>query len=595
MIRPSRQHRGSTYLVVLGAATLVAIFGLMSICQQRIQRRSLIESNDMCQARWLAQIAIRLGILTIQSDSDWRSTFSESGANDEVDLNFGTFALEVTDPYDGDLTDDATDPILLTGIGRSGDAEQRMEMTLHAKKRPHDCLQYAFCINDSMLDDTDATIRADRPMSARIAEINSGHLYADVEAETISGTTYHGQTTVVSSEDRVTVPAMDAIVEYYLANGTTININQLPLETPNLIKNADMERGDGDDQPIDDWYPPPNPPNDVSCELVQDDSIAYSGTYSLFVKNREAWNAGPVQFVDDWVQPGSTYTLGVWIYSTSTCWYGFAWYTKGTQDSGNWIYSSTTYVSRNAWRYVTVTMTSPGWSGDLEMSFIKIRNASGTGEPDFYIDDITIKESILSSQGRFFYRQLLSPNHNPFSVSTNPEGIYIIDCAGLNLFIERSRILGTLVLKNPGSGTQIRSGPIHCSPAVPGYPAIIVYKTTLGTNNLAIGATRAGLSEADNGVNFNPAGAGYDSLGEDADMNDTLPSEIRGLVIVGGDISFSGDTLIRGAVLGNDDLLESHGTLRIDHDPTVLHNPPPGFDSEIEMISPAGATNKGVQ
>ena len=57
---------------------------------------------------------------------------------------------------------------------------------------------------------------------------------------------------------------------------------------------------------------------------------------------------------------------------------------------------------------------------------------------------------------------------------TNAQGLYWINCAGNKLVIERSRIKGTLLVLNPGSGSMIGAGPISWSPATPGYPALLV-------------------------------------------------------------------------------------------------------------------------
>ena len=101
------------------------------------------------------------------------------------------------------------------------------------------------------------------------------------------------------------------------------------------------------------------------------------------------------------------------------------------------------------------------------------RSPSGTSgtKDDFYTDDCDIREV---STGRYIYRKVLGPSVNPFGVGTNAHGVYWIDCAGNRITIERSRIRGTLVLINPGSGSSVGSGPINWSPAVPGYPALVV-------------------------------------------------------------------------------------------------------------------------
>jgi hypothetical protein len=72
---------------------------------------------------------------------------------------------------------------------------------------------------------------------------------------------------------------------------------------------------------------------------------------------------------------------------------------------------------------------------------------------------------------------------------TNAQGIYWIDCAGNKLVIERSRIVGTLLVTNPGAGSCINNGPINWTPAVAGYPALLVDADIATDANFSIRAT----------------------------------------------------------------------------------------------------------
>ncbi len=76
---------------------------------------------------------------------------------------------------------------------------------------------------------------------------------------------------------------------------------------------------------------------------------------------------------------------------------------------------------------------------------------------------------LLGTDARELSKTVISPNSNPFG-ATNPEGVYIIDCAGQTLKIRNCRIVGTIVLLNCGSDSEIGDNDINWEPAVPNFP-----------------------------------------------------------------------------------------------------------------------------
>jgi hypothetical protein len=246
----------------------------------------------------------------------------------------------------------------------------------------------------------------------------------------------------------------------------------------------------------------------------------------------------------------------------------------------------------NGWRTISVTVVAPSWSGALEYAFVKIAGGNSDNTVDYYVDNLTIREAIPGS--RLIYQKTLGPGVNPFgSGTTNPQGIYWIDCGGEKLYIERSRIKGTLLLLNPGSGSCIGPGPIHWSPAVAGYPALMVQADDINSADFTIAATTRPLGETENGVNYNPAGTPHSEFGTDADVDDIYPSEINGLIVVGDDVTFENDTIIRGQIIAGDDITSSGGALEVDYQPDSLLNPPPGFTNPATHTRP-GSVRKTV-
>jgi len=176
-------------------------------------------------------------------------------------------------------------------------------------------------------------------------------------------------------------------------------------------------------------------------------------------------------------------------------------------------------------------------------------------------------------------RVLLSPADNPFG-AVNPQGVYVVDCQSQQLLIHDSRIVGTLVLLNAGPGTAVL-GSMNWESAVPDYPALLVG----GSLELIIGS--AELSEADVGVNLNPPTTPFESL-FDADLTDTYPSVIKGLIYVSGDVASDTESLpfeytvpvdvsIDGALVVGRTLNSFTGVMSLTYRATYLNNPPPGF------------------
>ena len=172
------------------------------------------------------------------------------------------------------------------------------------------------------------------------------------------------------------------------------------------------------------------------------------------------------------------------------------------------------------------------------------------------------------------YRALLSPSNNDYGGGTNGEGIYVIDCQGLRMDIEESRIVGTLVLLNLDPLSEVR-GSVHWEPAVANFPALMV------SGNYNVNMSAVPLSEADVGANFNPAGTQY--LGaDDASLDDTYPSTIGGIVYVLGNLTTFDDVTLDGVLVVEYNLSVT-GNLSVTYRSGFFSDPPPGFIDRVQM------------
>ena len=236
--------------------------------------------------------------------------------------------------------------------------------------------------------------------------------------------------------------------------------------------------------------------------------------------------------------------------------------------NGNILVSSSTIVG-NAKATGTITGTVTGTTSPNTTPAWQMPDPAGVFE--YYTANGTAI-SYSSIAGGIIENVVLSPAHNPYGTGvTNTQGIYVIDCQGNTIKIQECRIVGTLVLLNPGVGSIIAMK-VHWEAAIANYPALLVQGNFQFDGNFTIS-----LSEATLLVNFNPPGTPYNSV-SDSDTLDSYSAEIVGLVYATGNLQFTKQTTIRGVVVaGGTVSVAAQTTLSLDT--TFYNSPPPGFST----------------
>ena len=584
---------GGIYIAVLGTSLMVALLGLAALTGQRLQNRMLVAATDIRQAELNANTAVELALLTMKQDTNWRTTNANGNWFTNRGTALGTCSLNVTDPIDADLANNADDPVVVLGIGNSGQAEQRVRLTVDPGKEPISSLRSAVAAGD-LIDLQGDWLRAPNALiTANQVSATTSQVLGNVEAISISGSTYYGTTTQITSDKRPTMPDWTTVFSYYLTNGTQLNIGSLPTSTPNLGRNVGIENGE--------TYWTGTPPGVAAADIDQSNNQAHSGTYSLRVRNPMGPTAGAAQHIDSFVKPNQQYVVEVWVYLDDAV-AGLLFlslHTKGTGGAAQSSASASVLVLPQSWIGLSATLTAPTWTGDLEYAYVKVGGVNAALINEYFVDDLLIRET---TTGRFIYRQVLSPSVNTLytGAPTNSQGIYWIDCGNQRLVIERSRILGTLLVVNPGANSCVSNGPINWSPAVAGFPALLVDADTATNANFSLNATSRLLSEVNNDVNFNPTGVPYDfgptslCTTTDSSINDVYPSEIRGLVVVRNDLTYQNRCFVRGQVIVGDDIANSSGELEVEYQRDSLLNPPPGFWAPYSYLRRPASAEKVV-
>jgi Carbohydrate binding domain len=563
---------GGVYIAVLGTSLIVSLLALSALALQRIQNRMLDTSANIRQAQLNAEAAIELGLLAMKQNTNWRSTYTNGRWINARALSSGTCSLDGTDPVDSNLANNTTDPIVFTGIGNCGTAEQRVQVVVDPRTQPLSCLRSSVAAGHAVTL-TGSVLRSSGLISANTTTASASTIYANVQATSINGSTYSGTSTQVSSSQLPTMPTWSTLFDYFKTNGSQLDITRSPSQpTNNIARNAGVESQVG----TNDWTGAPQ--GSSTATITQSNLMANSGTYSLKVSSRADYTAGAAQYIDSFVIPGQTYTVSCAIHITAGLSQNFvlSLCTKGT-GAAQTATGPSTSVSLIAWKTISTTLQAPSWSGNLAYSYVKVAGAGASNTADFYVDDIIVRETFT---GKVIYQQALGPGVDTLysGAPTNAQGLYWIDCSGSTpLTIARSRIKGTLLILNPGTNSCIGAGPIRWSPAVAGYPALLVHADTASNANFTIKATNRVLSETENSTNYNPTGAPSDEFGQDSDLNDIYPSEITGLVAVENNLTFQNNGLVRGAVIVGNDFIGSAGTFEVSYQPESLLNPPPGF------------------
>jgi len=213
---------------------------------------------------------------------------------------------------------------------------------------------------------------------------------------------------------------------------------------------------------------------------------------------------------------------------------------------------------------------------------------------DFYTSNgTTISYAGLPSifGGKVIENTVLSPTNNPWG-TTNPSGIYVIDCQGSTITIRNCRIVGTLVLLDPSIFSAVNQSVIW-EPAISSYPSLLV------RGSIALALTNTNLDEAALTTNFNPVGTPYPypTGTENATQGDLYPSQMNGLVYASGRVTLQGNTTIQGVVVADGEI--SHVFFSTDlpnltYRNTFLNDPPPGFMDGSDVRIMAGSWRQEV-
>ena len=123
--RTDRRRRGTIYLLVVAVAANLVVIGLAAIHLARVRVRGVHLEAQRYEAQRLAYSGVEQAIAMMNNytggTGNWRADYTNDQETTPLDFGDGQVSFKLVDK-DGDLADDATDPLWIYGIGRVGDA-----------------------------------------------------------------------------------------------------------------------------------------------------------------------------------------------------------------------------------------------------------------------------------------------------------------------------------------------------------------------------------------------------------------------------------------------------------------------------------------
>ena len=109
----SRGHRGSLYIAVLGMVLIVTVIGISAMLAARVEWRALADTEATTKAECGAASIMDLALFWISADRNWRTTYTSGTWTAAVVADGMTLRFKLVDELDGNLANDATQPVRL--------------------------------------------------------------------------------------------------------------------------------------------------------------------------------------------------------------------------------------------------------------------------------------------------------------------------------------------------------------------------------------------------------------------------------------------------------------------------------------------------
>ena len=545
--------------MAMGTSLIVVCLAVAGLQAVRVQRRMNDAQSEIANAKKIAQAGIEFAQLSISSDPLWRTKFTH-GVPVTRTTTGGSFSVTLTDPDDGVISNQTTDPIVITSTGRVGIANQKLSAYLEPQTKLYAASRSSlYATTEILFHNCNLTSNEWAFCEQLIRKL--GNPRVNMNCLSTSGDTSGSlsvQRFVLGGVWPMTKPDMvktssGYVGRYYIDNSVTLLASDLPTGGTQLVMNGGFEHDNSN------WTM-------FGGSLTRDTTQRKTGLASCLVGGRITSLSSPSQNVTNHMLKGRSYTLSFWVraaeaqdfYAAISC-YGSSSVlpniTKGINvpvDAGVW-----TLVSN---------IISPDWSGVLNSAWLQIGSSKSS---NYHFDDASFLNNDRVPGTRYIENILLSDTVNPFgSGAVSANGLYSISVPGENLLIRDCRINGTIVVTDSNK-TELGNA-ISWEPVGRNFPALI---STEAINDLT---TNVSLIESNIGVNLNPSTSPYNGT-FNADVSDAYPCTIKGAIVSNRDILLKGVSTLTGPVMSDQTITVKAANLSINFPSDMIVNPPPGF------------------
>ena len=548
---------GSIYIMAMGTSLIIACLAVVGLQAVRVQRRSNEALLQTANAGRLAQCGIEFAQQTIVENANWRTRFVH-GVPVSRSTTGGSFSVTLTDPDDGSIANQTTDPVVIKSTGVFGSSTQTLSVYLEPQNQLlAACRSSLYAVSEITFDSCSVSSNQWAFSEDKMKEIGTSTVNVNcLASQSLRGACYK-QRIIQGGIWPMNKPVLDPVSpnyvgKYYIDNAFTINATDLPTGGTELIKNGEFETD------MTNW-------TDSGSSPTRDTSQKKNGVASCLVSGRSLVST-PIQEITEHMIKDRLYTVSFWIRTTED---QDVFPVITSIGSGSLLPTikagSNVSAKSGVWTFVSSTF-DVSWSGRLTRSEFQIGT---TKNSNYHFDSASVKDAERDVGTRYIENVRLGYSNNPFgtkAVSSN--GMYVINAPEEKLVIRNCRINATLAIQD-SAGVELR-GAISWEPFGRNFPALISKEAI---NDLTAVSS---LSESSIGVNLNPTDTPY--LGSaDTDVSDTYPTVLSGAIVSFRDISLDGVALLTGPVISNQKLVVKSSNLTINFPSDMLMNPPPSF------------------
>ncbi len=115
-------RRGGIYVAVLGVAMLVTLIGLSALLSVRVDQRTTGLIENAVKVDFQAQAAVDRAIFRLNNLANWRTAYTNDTWTAGQTFDGVTTSFKLVDEIDGNLANDANQPVRVYGRATAGDA-----------------------------------------------------------------------------------------------------------------------------------------------------------------------------------------------------------------------------------------------------------------------------------------------------------------------------------------------------------------------------------------------------------------------------------------------------------------------------------------